>query len=371
MSNLINSNIELRRSSRLASKQELRQSKRKANSPVAQTPHTKRKRKSTANPLLIKTFIEAISFIKNHPDNKDIIDPINYHHIDTAIEKFKLNNVYYLDSSRMISMDDYLHHKDFNLMGSVNFNDPEKMKTSYIKFNPIKTPLNYLNYYKYHQNLYLFTVANQIVKIGGTKLSLSERFNGYQCGDDKCGRSQSSTNQKIHNTFYFYLLLGCPIKFYGMTLKSAKFLTNILDYEILVNTQVYHIYESVYIGDFKIQYNFFPPLSKLSDPKFNPIKTIKYKPGNRKLSQANYQTPVKQTASSTNNSMVTMNLASNMTYAPKRPTAKLNINRSEPIPLLELNNKASTDLEMDDENPLPKTYEEDEERGKTLKIFSI
>lgn len=328
---------------------------------------SKRQPRSTANPVLIKKFHDAVAFIKDHPDNKGITDPIQYHHIEKAITDFGLNNVYYLDPSKMITMDDYIRRKDFELLGSIIINTPEKMKTSYIKFVPQETELNYQSYHKYHQNLYLFTVGNQIVKIGGTKLSLAERFRGYQCGDDKCGRSQSNTNQKIHNTFYFYLLLGCPINFYGKSLKSTTYHTQILDYDILVNTQVYHIFESVYIGDFKMTYGEYPPLSQVSDPLFNPVKIMKDKKSKKKSTN----TPSRQT-SKYNSKYVNRYLYPPTPMAPMKLRSHLNFNRTAPVPMGKLNNKEDKESNNDMEpNILPKDmdYQENIE-GDSFKVMA-
>ena len=353
-------NNELRKSKRTP--------KRKAIFSPNTTPLSKRKPRSTANPVIFRKFVEAVNFIKTHPDNQDITDPLLYHHIPKAIADYKLNNVYHLNPRILIPMDDYLRRDDFELMGSVNVNTPEKMKTSYIKFHPIPTEINHQNYYKYHQNLYLFTIGNQIVKIGGTKLSLDKRFNGYKCGDDKCGRSQSSTNQKIHNTFYFYLLLGCPINFYGKQLKSTTYQTQILDYDILVNTQVYHIFESVYLGDFKINYGEYPPLSQVSDPLFNPVKMMTEKK-TKKVFMIN--TPSRQISKFTS-------VKNNRYLYPPTPMApikskkQLNLGNITPIPMAKFNNMVNESMADNEPNLLPQDIDyQESEKGETLQVMPL
>lgn len=70
--------------------------------------------------------------------------------------------------------------------------------------------------------IYIFTINNRIVKIGGTRNGLKGRFTSYLCGHHIMERQKSGycsrTNGFIYNTFEFYLNLGCEIKMYALKL---------------------------------------------------------------------------------------------------------------------------------------------------------
>ena len=58
-------------------------------------------------------------------------------------------------------------------------------------------------------SIYIFTINNYIVKIGGTRNGLKDRTNSYLCGHYILERGKSGkcsiTNAFIYNTFDFYL----------------------------------------------------------------------------------------------------------------------------------------------------------------------
>ena len=134
--------------------------------------------------------------------------------------------------------------------------------------------------------LYLITINNRIVKIGGTRNSIIERFGSYLCGHHIIERGKSGkasqTNMYVYNTLYFYLSTGpkapdtgskvtdtaAKVKLYGYKLPEETITRTILDKSIVIKAQTYHTYESLFINDYKDTYGFTPYLCDNSDPDY-------------------------------------------------------------------------------------------------------
>ena len=120
--------------------------------------------------------------------------------------------------------------------------------------------------------IYIFTIDGQIVKIGGTRTGLQGRCGSYLCGHhitERGGsRDCSKTNGYIYNTFEFYLQHGCAIEMYGFLVPRAEIQVNVFGRAINDVAQVYHIYESVALSEFKRKFGFNPFLSDNSDPTY-------------------------------------------------------------------------------------------------------
>jgi len=120
--------------------------------------------------------------------------------------------------------------------------------------------------------LYLLVINDMIVKIGGTRTGIEERFKSYLCGHhiperDKSGAC-SKTNGFIYNTLDFYLQLGCKIQMYGYKLPKTEITIEIFGKETKIIAQTYHGYESTFMKDFKKNYNEYPVLSVNCDPNY-------------------------------------------------------------------------------------------------------
>ena len=120
--------------------------------------------------------------------------------------------------------------------------------------------------------LYIIVVNNRIVKIGGTRSGIKDRFGSYLCGHhiterNKSGKA-SETNKYVYNTIYFYLGLDCNIKLYGYELPVEEITRNVFGKETKIRVQTYHSYESVLIDEFKKQNGFIPFLCDNSDPDY-------------------------------------------------------------------------------------------------------
>lgn len=120
--------------------------------------------------------------------------------------------------------------------------------------------------------LYIFTINDKIIKIGGTRNSLKNRVSSYNCGHHIVERNKSggcsNTNAFIYNTFEFYLNLGCKIQMYGYELPKTEITVKIFEKEIKILAQTYHAYESTFMEDYKKYYNTYPLLSDNCDPDY-------------------------------------------------------------------------------------------------------
>ena len=97
--------------------------------------------------------------------------------------------------------------------------------------------------------IYIITINNRIVKIGGTRDGIKNRFGSYLCGHhiperNKSGKA-SETNKYIYNTLYFYLLNGCDIKLYGYELPQEHITRSMFGKDVKIRVQTYHSYESI------------------------------------------------------------------------------------------------------------------------------
>jgi hypothetical protein len=120
--------------------------------------------------------------------------------------------------------------------------------------------------------LYIIVINKRIVKIGGTRSGIKERFGSYLCGHHIAERNKSGkaseTNKYVYNTLYFYLEQGCEIKLYGFELPVEEITRIVFGKETKIRVQTYHSYESVLIDEFKKQNGFIPFLCDNSDPDY-------------------------------------------------------------------------------------------------------
>jgi hypothetical protein len=120
--------------------------------------------------------------------------------------------------------------------------------------------------------LYIFTIDGHIVKIGGTRDSLKNRFASYLCGHHVPERGLSGkcsvTNAHIYNTFDHYLNEGHKIEMWAYKLPEVQVTQTILGTDHTFAVQTYHKYESLFLRAFKKTYGSFPFLSDNADPEY-------------------------------------------------------------------------------------------------------
>lgn len=174
-----------------------------------------------------------------------------------------------------VSLDEYDKKDYFKLVADIVLDDElnnkgTKKRKTLIQFVPT---ISNDDFNKKSEWIYLLVINGIIVKIGGTRVGLKGRIGSYLCGHHIRERGNSGdcskTNGFIYNTFEFYLKLGCKIQMYGYELPKAEITIETLNNETKnVPTQVYHIYESMFLEDYKKNYKEFPILSDNCDPNY-------------------------------------------------------------------------------------------------------
>jgi hypothetical protein len=179
---------------------------------------------------------------------------------------------------KTILFDEYIRKEHFISVADIVLDDEIftagkkqglKKRKTLIQFIP---KISKEEFFKKTEWLYLFTINDKIVKIGGTRCGLQNRVNSYNCGHHTQERKKSGdcskTNAFIYNTFEFYLKLGCKIQMYGFELPKTEITIDIFGKKTQIRTQTYNTYESIFISDFKDKYGFNPYLSSNSDPEY-------------------------------------------------------------------------------------------------------
>jgi hypothetical protein len=161
-----------------------------------------------------------------------------------------------------IKLDNEIHNKGKN--------KGRKMRNTLILFEPT------IELTEFNEDtsewIYILTINNRIVKIGGTRTGLKGRVGSYLCGHHIKERGKSgdcsNTNAYIYNTFVFYAKLNCDIKMYGLKLPKTEVEIEILNKKVKVIAQTYHAYETIYMIDYQDKYKMVPVLCDNCDPKY-------------------------------------------------------------------------------------------------------
>ena len=132
---------------------------------------------------------------------------------------------------------------------------------------------------KKQECLYLFLRNNEVMKIGGTRTGMKERFSSYLCGHcvperlaKRTGKpfpgKMSVTNAHLYHTIEKGLLEGERWEIWTWILPPLTVNINIFDEEVEVIAQTYHAYESVTMKKFKNLAGHIPQLCNNSDPGY-------------------------------------------------------------------------------------------------------
>lgn len=162
----------------------------------------------------------------------------------------------------------YSRKDSFRLVANVKKDESEKRNTV-IRFEPVisKEEMDSKNEW-----LYLITINEIIVKIGGTRTGLKGRFSSYISGHHTKERGKtgdcSKTNAFVYNTLDFYIQLGYEVKVYGYKIPKVSLVIGVLEENIQISPQMYHIYESKFLEDYKKTYSKYPQLSSNCDPEY-------------------------------------------------------------------------------------------------------
>ena len=185
-----------------------------------------------------------------------------------------------LSPRKLVPLDLYDRREDFHKVADIVLDtdtkpNGTKKRQTVIKF---ETTIDKNDWSSKCEWLYLFIIAGNIVKIGGTRDGLKSRCASYNCGHHipERGRSGdcSKTNGFIYNTLEFYLKLGFDVEMYGYKINPQVLSVPIFDDEwTQVTAQVFHAYESRYIERFRCKYGFLPALCDNSDPTYRAISS--------------------------------------------------------------------------------------------------
>jgi hypothetical protein len=123
---------------------------------------------------------------------------------------------------------------------------------------------------KIAQWIYILTINNRIVKIGGTRNGLKQRTGSYLCGhhtEDRGGSGKCSvTNAYLYNTLDYYIRNGSQVKMYGYRIPSVQVTIDIWGSNTNVEAQVYNAFESKAMNAYHHETGHNPQLSDNSDP---------------------------------------------------------------------------------------------------------
>lgn len=134
-------------------------------------------------------------------------------------------------------------------------------------------PLDKTEWNKNCEKIYIITKNKKILKIGGTRNGMKERFGSYLCGHHVCERGKSGkmsvTNAHLYHTIEKDLLeTECEWEFYTWALPVIDCTVDILGTETKINVQTYHAYESCCINKYKNLTGHIPILCDNCDPSY-------------------------------------------------------------------------------------------------------
>ena len=218
--------------------------------------------------------------VKNAKDVKDVknaknakvqnegLDVSGLENIDELYKKSAVKNwIKLIPMDKTVPVSQYNRLDKFKQVADIILDTSQK--NTLIQFDPL---ISKAEFNRKTEWLYLLTINDRIVKIGGTRTGLKGRVASYLCGHHIKERGKSGfcskTNGFIYNTFEFYLNVGCSLKMYGYELPLAEFTIEIFGKEKKIKAQTYHAYESSYLEDFKKQYGEYPALSDNCDPDY-------------------------------------------------------------------------------------------------------
>lgn len=178
-----------------------------------------------------------------------------------------------IELDRELSLKDYRLTTMFKKIAYLDIdneykNNGVKKRNTTIKF----VPQDNNEWTNKNEWIYMFTIDDKIVKIGGTRTGLKQRAASYLCGHYTLERGKSGkcsvTNAYIYNTFDFYLRNDYNIDMYGYMIPKCQIPLYIIDEIVNVDAQVFHAYEAKFLEEYKKTSGKYPSLSDNADPKY-------------------------------------------------------------------------------------------------------
>lgn len=184
-----------------------------------------------------------------------------------------------LDPNKFYSIENFNQQigNNFHLVAEIILNDDNKQKV-------IKAlPINPVQWKEKGEFIYCIVYNDNIVKIGGTRTSMKDRFSSYLCGHyvperkassgKNCSGKMSATNAYVYQTIEETLLKNeGKWKIWSWRLPRTMVTVDILDTPTEVIAQTYHAYETVTINKFKEFAGHTPQLSDNCDPNYRKKK---------------------------------------------------------------------------------------------------
>lgn len=129
------------------------------------------------------------------------------------------------------------------------------------------------------EHIYAIVRNGCIMKLGGTRTGMKNRWSSYKCGHCVPERLQkrtnkpfpgkmSVTNAHLYHTIENDLLGGSKWSFWSWKLPTVTVTVNILGTPTTVVAQTYHAYESRCMESFKKRTGHIPQLCDNSDPSY-------------------------------------------------------------------------------------------------------
>lgn len=175
-----------------------------------------------------------------------------------------------IDLTKEIQFEKFSLSDKFIHVANIIATPKDANRKTIITFNPVIDKSRWKE--ETAQWIYILTINNHIVKIGGTRNGLKNRTASYLCGHHTEDRGKSGkcsvTNAYIYNTLHYYITDGNEVKMYGYRIPDIKVYVDIWGNHIEVDAQVYNAYESVAIKKYLDEVGHQPQLSLNSDPNY-------------------------------------------------------------------------------------------------------
>ena len=176
-----------------------------------------------------------------------------------------------------ISIDSYNNscNNNFEKRAIITLDASDKRQTTLIS-----TPIDASIWNSKNEHIYVLTRNNQIMKIGGTRDGLRNRWNSYLCGHCVPERIKKRTGNpfpgkmSVTNAYLYHTIEEDIIntqsnwEFWSWKLPIISLPVEILEEQINVIAQTYHAYESICIKKFKNITGKIPLLCDNSDPNY-------------------------------------------------------------------------------------------------------
>lgn len=177
-----------------------------------------------------------------------------------------------------VTIADYNEHcgHNFQLCGDIMLDDaPQRQTTLTVRIDPP----NSARWKRKTEHIYAIVRNGEIMKLGGTRAGMKERWGSYKCGHcvpqriKRTGQpypgKMSVTNAHVYHTIEDSLLKGDIWQFWSWELPE-HFLTVQMPtgVSIQIATQTFHAYESWSINEFRDIAGHIPQLCDNSDPNY-------------------------------------------------------------------------------------------------------